>query len=813
MVKDTDYGSNTPQYQINRLYDSKLADKAGHRLPADYASMSFSANGQWMVISEPNIAMLRVNLQTFEVTPFAPGFNYTIGLNPLPQTAISNDGRYATVASKDFGRFALYDLDTCVSVPDTISGPVSCQSRDLQSYMGQQIPGYTNASNIRFISDDTLSLYATSAQGSTRTTAKYVLANTSGIIHQQDYLALGDSYISGEGAFNYQEDTDTVDNKCHVSKISYPLLAGHDLNYNSYHSVACSGAHTTDITDTSNGYKGQTTYKKTRKELEQNGEISQILTNFSQGYIDQLDFVSQYQPKVITVSIGGNDIGFSSIVRKCVVSPDACYNTYEDRLELVRQTNNKIPTLVDTYTKIKNAAAPDTRIYVVGYPQIAKPGGDCGANVHLDAQEIDFSRMLVDYLDSVIKVAADKAGVKYVDVQDALYGHRLCEAGRGSLAMNGLTLGKDSPVNTFGPLGNESYHPNNMGHQLLENKLLAATHNLTDSMPTPNTFAVPPAENGLEILNATLSGRAINVASFDDSIADNLVYKQAWWNISVEGVKYALKPLASGFRAVLQSEPVGLGTFTTDSTGNLSAQVQVPSNVPAGFHTLHIYGTNVAGDPIDIYKLIYVASSQSDIDGDGVADSNQACVGISAIGQDYDQDGIDDACDGNIGEAPPPPPAPVIPDPEPQQPTPNPEPSAPSQDSPPADIQPTENPQASSQTDSSPTTDDIQVVDSPSDNSLDRSVLVLALSQNPSTQQVNSSINQSVDTTHSPEFAVDQSSEIQTDNSKVLASNIESVSPAPQKPTQQISHYGWLEWAGLVLAALLIIFTLIKLPL
>jgi hypothetical protein len=117
-------------YYINQPPDGKIADKAGHRLNLDLTSISFSQNSEWMIVSMPNVAMLRVNLRTLEVLPFAPGFSYDIGLSPSPITAITNDGRYAVFASKDFNRFAVYDLSTCGAVPDTIAGPANCQSRD-----------------------------------------------------------------------------------------------------------------------------------------------------------------------------------------------------------------------------------------------------------------------------------------------------------------------------------------------------------------------------------------------------------------------------------------------------------------------------------------------------------------------------------------------------------------------------------------------------------------------------------------------------------------------------------------------------------
>jgi len=638
----------TYKYVINKSPDGKLADQDGHLLPADYDSMGFSANGQWMIVSDPNNAMLRVNLDTFQVTPFAVGFNYRIGLAPVVQTAITNDGRYAVVASKNFGFIKIYDLSTCDPVPSTFAGAVACQSRDLQSFVTEQVGGFINASYLRFITDDTLSLYATSVQNGTQTTAKYVLSTGTGGLHQLDYLTLGDSYISGEGAYDYQAGTDTDNNGCHVSLISYPLLLGRDLNFNSYHSIACSGSVTGDIVNTSSTYLGRAS-PKTKRSDRADSQVHTILSDFLPGYIDQLDFVSQYQPKIITLSVGGNDMGFSAILKKCI-EPGTCYGSYEDRLELVREINNSVfPKLVNTYQQVKSTGAPDARIYVIGYPQIAKVGGDCGDNVHLSAQEVEFSTQLISYLDSVVQAAAAKAGVIYVDTQHALDGHRLCEAAnKYESAVNGLTAGNDSPRSLGGPLGNESYHPNFIGHELLEQAVLIATQNLTQLMPaSADLSAAPPAEAGQPILDEPQSGRAINVTQYDPGISDDVIYKGSLGNISVNGIDHSL-PGGSTLQASLHSDPVVLGSFTTDTVGNLSAQILIPDSVPPGYHSLHIYSTDLTGQSVDIYKTIYIAGSPNDLDGDGIPDNQDSCVGVPASGNDIDQDGADDACDGFI---------------------------------------------------------------------------------------------------------------------------------------------------------------------
>jgi hypothetical protein len=640
----SNFGST--QYAINRAPDAKLADKSGQRLAADYASLNLSENGQWMIISSPNVAMLRVNLETFEVLPFGPAYNYTIGLSPNPHTAITNDGRWAAMASKDFDNFLIYDLSSCNGpAPNVIIGPQTCQSKDLNALLKQQIPGYVSVSNLKFISNDTLSAYVSYRQGSILKVARYIISTSQGTVHQLDYLALGDSYISGEGAYHYRTGTDTSDNVCHLSLISYPLLMGRDLNFNSYKSVACSGATMMDINSADPDYSGQNKNHRPRKDYT-DFEVTNVLTQFNPGNIYQLNFVSKYQPKAITISIGGNDIGFSGILKRCL-EPDTCYSSYEDRVELVRQINSKFNQLVNTYNLVKNSSAPDTSVYAIGYPQLANPAGNCALNVQLNSDELHFSKLLISYLDGVIKSAADAAGVAYIDTQSALDGHKLCEAQPGSVAVNGLTAGNDFPSFLGGPIGKESYHPNDFGHLLLEQFILQSSNKLTKTMPTPNPLSTPPPEAGQEILQAPKTGRQINLASYDNSLAPDTVFKSTGFDAGFESANYSIKPGAV-FQAVINSSPLTLGSFASDGIGNVKASLSLPASLTPGIHTLHFYGQDINSQKLDIYKVIYVGSIANDFDGDGIPNNKEACQFGEASDSDYDQDGIDDACDGQI---------------------------------------------------------------------------------------------------------------------------------------------------------------------
>jgi hypothetical protein len=134
----------------------------------------------------------------------------------------------------------------------------------------------------------------------------------------------------------------------------------------------------------------------------------------------------------------------------------------------------------------------------------------------------------------------------------------------------------------------------------------------------------------------------------------DFAYRGTAVNAEVSGTNHALSP-GTTLQAQLHSNPVNLGNFKTDTTGSITAQLTIPGDVPAGYHTLHFYGTDISGQPIDIFKTIYIAATADDKDGNGVLDSTQKCVGFDPAGIDSDHDGIDDACDNAITL----PPAPV----------------------------------------------------------------------------------------------------------------------------------------------------------
>lgn len=637
-------------YKINHPYDGVISDRSGNNLQFVYDSMSFSANGKWMVADIPGVGASRVNLESFDVLPFGPAFSYAGGQNPFTQTAISDDGRYAVVASVQYNEFKLYDLNTCSTIPDRITAPLNCKYTDLLDDLQANVPSALGVSTVRFRSNHTFSFISSRRINGQLQRAWYLLTAPGENETGYQYLGLGDSFASGEGAYQYKDGTDTDLNKCHTSLVSYPYLIASELSLNTAESVACSGAKIKDIIPVLEDYNLDPQAKgKEDTSFDQN-----ILEGFLPGYRLQSGFVSKNTPNMVTVSVTGNDIGFKDKLLRCLAPGDDCFDTYEDRLEIVREINRQFDQMVSVYTTLKSSTLPGSKIYVIGYPQIADTDGSCGVNVHLSQKDREFAKDLIKYLNSTIQRAAMKAGVYYVDTEDAFDGYKLCESNNNQLAMNGLSIGDDIPNVLNGPIANESYHPNAFGHWLLKEKILSATSGLSKGMPEADMSSKPHSETeSLTLLNAPKSGRQTRIPQYHENLTNtSLVVRGSWLDIAVNSPRNFSLPSGSTFKLWIHSDPKLLGEFDVDSKGNLDISTKLPEDLDPGFHTLHLFGENRAGEEIDIYKTIYVASSLDDFDGDGAPNQEDPCMILSASGIDIDKDGVDDACDAVISDPP-----------------------------------------------------------------------------------------------------------------------------------------------------------------
>ena len=217
------------------------------------------------------------------------------------------------------------------------------------------------------------------------------------------YAALGDSYSSGVGTGSY-----TLDSACKRSVYAYPYLwtqkhAGTTLSF-----VACSGAKTSDL------------------------------------LASQIQAVTS-STTLVTMTIGGNDIGFASLIQQCTLSDcSAALDSTRANLDATLD----IP-LDNVFSAVKHNA-PNAKVVVLGYPHVFS-GASCFGTLGISSTEETKANLLSDALDKVISTQAGLYGVTYVSALGPFTGHAVCSS---SPWLNGLNL-----FNTT-----ESYHPNKAGH-------------------------------------------------------------------------------------------------------------------------------------------------------------------------------------------------------------------------------------------------------------------------------------------------------------------------------------------------------------
>lgn len=672
---------STPGLATKKWYDYRpvspvsLLGSDGQTVKVNAKSLAFSENGNWMVVGLSAGGFMLYDTATFtgRAVSVESVMNVTGSDFAGANLAVSNDGKYIAVnvnlgtPTQPVPTLRVYDTTTCLDQYKYLllgqrDKSNACEFRDVWSDTFRSASGSQAAKtsavgaeypyHLRFMASNSLTFDAVYARTSSTAfkAARYAVTVGTEAAPPMSLLGMGDSYISGEGAFNYRSPTDTRGNKCHNSWSSYPYQQGYRY-YPWAASVACSGAVMYDVGYDFEDYIGQGRVKPQLPWINRSPSFKDTVSrNFVPGYQGQVNFAKELHPRAVLLSVGGNDINFANIVTGCVSNTQegSCYPYYKERKELMMDIASKYADLKLTYETVKRESKG--RVYVMGYPEIAKPGGDCGANVHLDATEVQFSSDLVKFLNKVISNAASDAGVFYVNNEKALYGNRLCEVGPNNLqAVNGLTYGQEGGFWFVHLVGNESFHPNALGHKILGQKAAALTGNFTATMPSPTNLGAPKISDS----DPLLAGRKPSTANYN-----RIIWKGVSSTPSAlkRGGKYIFDATKVPFRAfthtmvVLHSDPVTLYEGT-QGVGDSSIEVTIPESVPTGFHTLHVYGMGEDGQPLDVAEVVYVAASETDYDGDGAPNEQSPCKIVPASGVDTDGDSVDDACDAQLFES------------------------------------------------------------------------------------------------------------------------------------------------------------------
>ena len=252
-------------------------------------------------------------------------------------------------------------------------------------------------------------------------------------------LALGDSYSSGEGAGDYQPGTDSASNSCHRSRNAWPALLAHQRGLAVLPSIACSGATLTDLVSGRAG-SGQPERRA--------GQLGRIAGNAS----------------VVTVTIGGNDLGFRSVIQDCIAG-DCVARYHRPSGDVLDARIDDLARRLPAAYRAIQAAAPRARVFVVDYPRLFPDDRpNCAALNRISPEEGDYLNGRIERADIAILDAAREAGVTGIDVSTALHG--------GELTCSGTQyLNRASPRLK---LLSASFHPNAAGQERLARALATA---------------------------------------------------------------------------------------------------------------------------------------------------------------------------------------------------------------------------------------------------------------------------------------------------------------------------------------------------
>ena len=201
----------------------------------------------------------------------------------------------------------------------------------------------------------------------------------------------------------------------------------------------------------------------------------------------------RYTPsaKLVTVTVGSNDIGFASVLTYCLLhaltrlsaAASTCESNYNtnNSSNLYTTIDNLEPKLVDAYEAMKSAA-PDAKIVAVTYPLLFQPGAAC---LGLTVPDVNFLNNVGEYLDNTIISASQAAGINVMDERYAFLGHQLCSSSDDPWVY--------SPPSPF-PSGDEVtdtsswFHPNAEGQGQMATDLAAYWSALQSGTAAPTIW-------------------------------------------------------------------------------------------------------------------------------------------------------------------------------------------------------------------------------------------------------------------------------------------------------------------------------------
>jgi GDSL-like Lipase/Acylhydrolase family len=288
-----------------------------------------------------------------------------------------------------------------------------------------------------------------------------------------DYVALGDSYSAGEGLtpFNAFTESNTahLGNACHRSSQAFSQLLRFVGPTPAQRFVACSGAVTSDIFN-------QFTI------TDKDGNSIVVPPQVPPGEHPEVGLV--------TMTIGGNDVLFSSVVTHCFIRTDCLGTTFTPPPDnpargiflpppapledWAKQAIVKVKEKMDKLYPALRAAYPNARIVVIGYPYLF-PDRDAPYWNLTDCQTIlrRFNhdervavRGLQDTLNQQLHDSAAAANIEFISPAEGWKDHEPCGTSEKQYT-NSIKPFILSSAAGFTPGDGGTFHPNTAGQKEL----------------------------------------------------------------------------------------------------------------------------------------------------------------------------------------------------------------------------------------------------------------------------------------------------------------------------------------------------------
>ena len=153
---------------------------------------------------------------------------------------------------------------------------------------------------------------------------------------------------------------------------------------------------------------------------------------------------------LVSITIGGNDAGFSSVMETCVLeSTSSCLNAVTTAESFVA---SQLPARLDTHPAGHQDRRAAAKVVVLGYPDLydLSKSGTC---IGLSTQDRTALNQGADDLDSALATAAQAPSDTFADVRGQFAGHEICDSGSWLHSVDIFAI-------------SSSYHPTAAGQEL-----------------------------------------------------------------------------------------------------------------------------------------------------------------------------------------------------------------------------------------------------------------------------------------------------------------------------------------------------------